>query len=170
MRDARVYEIRLRVVYLVFLWTRSSAYRLSNARSASSTVDPIPTIPSLTLDPRSAIHNPLRSDNCGRRVAVGLLGCAAQYFIISSLACSGTLVASASTNSKTQPGAMADWSKFYHEAGQRDRNARARGRVQRVVARPNRYGDSITADFSGPFSISVIDGTKSPAGLPHTVE
>ena len=72
-------------------WTRSSAYRLSNERSASSTVDPIPMIPSVTLDPRNAIHNWLRNDNCGRRVAVGLLGCAAQYFIVSSLACSGAL-------------------------------------------------------------------------------
>ena len=73
-------------------WTRSSAYRLSNERSASSTVDPIPTIPSVTLDPRNAIHNWLRNDNCGPRVAVGLLGCAAQYFIIFSLACSGVLI------------------------------------------------------------------------------
>jgi hypothetical protein len=48
---------------------------------------------------------------------VGLLGCAAQYFIISSLACSGMLVSTASPNSKTQPEPMADGFKFYDEAG-----------------------------------------------------
>src|SRR5262245_16398547 len=53
------------VVDLIPQWTRSKAYRLSNERSASSTVDPIPTIPSATLDPRNATHNSLRSDNCG---------------------------------------------------------------------------------------------------------
>jgi hypothetical protein len=48
---------------------------------------------------------------------VGLLGCAAQYFIISSLACSGMLVSTASPNSKTQPEPMADGFKFYDESG-----------------------------------------------------
>jgi hypothetical protein len=48
---------------------------------------------------------------------VGLSGCAEQYFIISSLACSGTLIATASTNSKTQLGAMVDGCKFYDESG-----------------------------------------------------
>jgi hypothetical protein len=67
----------------------SSAYRLSNAHSASSTVDPVPMIPSVALDSRSANHFPWQSNNCGRCVAVGLSGCAAQYFIISCLACSG---------------------------------------------------------------------------------
>ena len=86
------------VVNLMSHWTRSRAYRLSNERSASSTVDPIPAIPSVTLDPRNAIHNSLRNDNCGGCVAVGLLGCAAQYFIISSLACSGVLICTFSTN------------------------------------------------------------------------
>ena len=78
-------------------WWRSITYRVSNARSASTTVIPIPTIPSSTLAPRSAIHNPLRNDNCGPRVAVGLLGCEAQYFIISSAACSCMLICSVST-------------------------------------------------------------------------
>jgi hypothetical protein len=112
------YEIRLRVVDLIFHWTRSSAYRLSNARSASSTVAPIPRIPSSTLDPRSAIHNPLlRSDNCGRCAAVGLSGCAAQYFIISSLACSGMLICTVSTNGITQPSPLADGLNFTDESG-----------------------------------------------------
>jgi hypothetical protein len=44
----------------------------------------MPTIPSLTLDPSSAIQSPLRIDNAGRRTADGLPGCAAQYDSISS--------------------------------------------------------------------------------------
>src|SRR5262245_35226918 len=61
-------------------------YCLSKARSAASTVDPIPTIPSSTLGPSSAIQSPLRIDNAGRRTADGLLGCAAQYDPISTTA------------------------------------------------------------------------------------
>src|SRR5262245_63935393 len=59
-------------------------YCVSNARSADSTVSPTPTIPSSKLGPSSAIQSPLRIDNAGRRVAEGLLGCAAQYDSISS--------------------------------------------------------------------------------------
>jgi hypothetical protein len=31
-------------------------------------------------------------------------------------------------------------------------------------------GDSVTANFTGPFSIGVIGGTKSSASLPYTIE
>jgi hypothetical protein len=119
--SAHIYEVRPRNARIIAQWlrqwTRSSAYRVSNERNAPSTVDPIPTIPFSTLGPRSAIHNPLRSDNCGRRVAVALLGCAAQYFIISPLAWSGVLICSVSTNSNNAAQPDGRWSKFYHEAG-----------------------------------------------------
>src|SRR5215469_11646953 len=59
-------------------------YCASNARSAASTESPIPTIPSPTLGPSSAIQTPLRIDKLGRRSAVGLSGCAAQYDSIRS--------------------------------------------------------------------------------------
>jgi hypothetical protein len=57
---------------------------MSKARSAASTVKPIPTIPSSTLGPSSAIQSPVRIDNAGRRTADGLFGCAAQYDFIPS--------------------------------------------------------------------------------------
>jgi hypothetical protein len=44
----------------------------------------MPTIPSSTLGPRSAIQSPLRINNLGRRTADGLPQCAAQYNSISS--------------------------------------------------------------------------------------
>jgi hypothetical protein len=59
-------------------------YCESKARSAPSTVKPIPTIPVSTLAPSSAIQSPLRIDNAGRRAAEGLFGCVAQYDSISS--------------------------------------------------------------------------------------
>jgi hypothetical protein len=111
-RGGSIYALPPDIARWLGQWTRSSAYRASNARSAPSTVDPIPRIPSSTLGPRSAIHNPLRSNNCGRCVAVGLLGCAAQYFIISSFACSGMLIWSVSINGITQPSPMADGLNF----------------------------------------------------------
>src|SRR5205807_679562 len=58
---------------------RLAMYCESKARSAPSTVKPIPTIPSPTLGPSSAIQSPLRIDNAGRRAAEGLFGCLAQY-------------------------------------------------------------------------------------------
>ena len=63
---------------------RPAMYCESKARSAPSTVEPIPTIPSATLGPSSAIQSPLRIDNAGRRAAEGLFGCVAQYDFISS--------------------------------------------------------------------------------------
>ena len=54
---------------------RSSArYCASNARKAAVTVAPIPTIPSSTLGPSSAIHSSPRTNNLGRRTADGLPG------------------------------------------------------------------------------------------------
>ena len=61
-----------------------SIYCVSNARSAASTVEPIPTIPSSMLGPSSAIQSPLRIDNAGRRTTDGLPGWAVQYDFISS--------------------------------------------------------------------------------------
>lgn len=44
----------------------------------------MPTIPSASFGPSSAIHKSLRINNRGRRTAVGLPGCAAQYAFICS--------------------------------------------------------------------------------------
>jgi hypothetical protein len=49
-------------------------YCVSNARNAAVTVGPIPTIPSSTLGPRSAIQSSPRTNNLGRRTAAGLPG------------------------------------------------------------------------------------------------
>jgi hypothetical protein len=49
-------------------------YWASNARKAAVTVVPIPTIPSSTLGPSSAIHSSPRTNNLGRRTADGLPG------------------------------------------------------------------------------------------------
>jgi hypothetical protein len=53
-------------------------YCASNARSAAATVGPIPTIPSSTVGPSSAIHSSPRKNNWGRRTADGLSGWDAQ--------------------------------------------------------------------------------------------
>jgi hypothetical protein len=49
-------------------------YCASNARKAAVTLVPIPTIPSSTLGPSSAIHSSPRTNNLGRRTADGLPG------------------------------------------------------------------------------------------------
>jgi hypothetical protein len=49
-------------------------YCASNARKAAVTVAPIPTIPSSTVGPSSAIHSSPRTNNLGRRTADGLPG------------------------------------------------------------------------------------------------
>jgi hypothetical protein len=49
-------------------------YCASNALRAAVTVAPIPTIPSSTLGPSSAIHSCPRTNNLGRRTADGLPG------------------------------------------------------------------------------------------------
>jgi hypothetical protein len=57
---------------------RPIEYCVSNARSASATVGPIPTMPSSKLDPSSAIQRSPRTNNWGRRTADGLSGWAVQ--------------------------------------------------------------------------------------------
>ena len=57
---------------------RPFRYWVSNARSAASTVGPIPTIPSSRLTPSNAIQRSPRKNNWGRRTADGLPGWAAQ--------------------------------------------------------------------------------------------
>jgi hypothetical protein len=57
---------------------RPIEYCASNARSASATVGPIPTMPSSKLDPSSAIQRSPRTNNWGRRTADGLSGLAVQ--------------------------------------------------------------------------------------------
>jgi hypothetical protein len=49
-------------------------YCASNPRRAAVTDDPIPTISSSTLGPSSAIQSSPRTNNRGRRIAVGLTG------------------------------------------------------------------------------------------------
>ena len=53
-------------------------YWASNARKVAVTVAPIPTIPSSTVGPSSAIHSSPRTNNLGRRTADGLPGWASQ--------------------------------------------------------------------------------------------
>ncbi len=57
---------------------RPARYWASNARNAASMVCPIPTMPSSTVGPRSAIQSWPRYNKCGRRAADGLPGCATQ--------------------------------------------------------------------------------------------
>lgn len=53
-------------------------YCASNARSAATTVGPIPTMPSSTLGPSTAIQRSPRENSWGRRTADGLPGWVAQ--------------------------------------------------------------------------------------------
>ena len=75
LRDA----LRCGVRSIVSARGRSSArYWASNARKAAVTEAPIPTIPSSTVGPSSAIHSSPRTNNLGRRTADGLPGWASQ--------------------------------------------------------------------------------------------
>src|SRR6184192_2072936 len=77
-RDQTAAEDMLRVVprsLIISAVGRNPArYCASNARKAAATVDPMPTIPSSTLGPSSAIQSSPRTNNRGRRTAVRLPG------------------------------------------------------------------------------------------------